>query len=113
MAGIVVGIDGSANARRALEWAADESRLRDVALRAVLAWDVPVATFSSVALASVDAARLESRRTIADAVEAIAALGYSRGDARRMVADAMADDSGLESLEQITLAVLRRLDVRS
>ena len=61
----------------------------------------------------VDAARLESRRTIADAVEAIAALGYSRGDARRMVADAMADDSGLESLEQITLAVLRRLDVRS
>jgi Holliday junction DNA helicase RuvA len=29
----------------------------------------------------VDAARLESKRTIADAVEAIAALGYSRGDA--------------------------------
>ena len=61
----------------------------------------------------VDAARLESKRTIADAVEAIAALGYSRGDAKRMVADAMADDAALESLEAITLAVLRRLDVRT
>jgi Holliday junction resolvasome RuvABC DNA-binding subunit len=61
----------------------------------------------------VDASKLESRRTHADAVEAISALGYSRGDARRMVADAVANDSGLESLEQITLAVLRRLDVHS
>ncbi len=61
----------------------------------------------------VDANKLESRRTIADAIEAIGALGYSRGDAKRMVADAMADDAGLESLEAITLAVLRRLDVRN
>lgn len=61
----------------------------------------------------VDASKLESRRTTADAVEAIAALGYSRGDARRMVADVIAEDATLESLEAITLAVLRRLDVRS
>jgi len=61
----------------------------------------------------VDASRLESKRTIADAVEAIAALGYSRADAKRLVADAVAEDAGLESLEAITLAVLRRLDVRT
>jgi Holliday junction resolvasome RuvABC DNA-binding subunit len=61
----------------------------------------------------VDANKLESRRTIADAIEAIGALGYSRGDAKRMVADVMADDAALESLEAITLAVLRRLDVRT
>jgi Holliday junction DNA helicase RuvA len=61
----------------------------------------------------VDASKLESRRTHADAVEAISALGYSRGDAKRMVADAVANDSTLESLEQITLAVLRRLDVHA
>lgn len=59
MAGIVVGIDGSANARRALEWAAAEARLRGGALVVVLAWDVPVATFSTVALASVDTAQLD------------------------------------------------------
>ena len=61
----------------------------------------------------VDAAKLESRRTIEDAVEAISALGYSRSDAKRMVSDVMADDAGLDSLEAITLAVLRRLDVRT
>ncbi|MGE0599880.1 MAG: Holliday junction branch migration protein RuvA [Dehalococcoidia bacterium] len=61
----------------------------------------------------VDAAKLESKRTVADAVEAIAALGYSRGDAKRLVDDALAADSELEGLEAITLAVLRRLDTRS
>jgi holliday junction DNA helicase RuvA len=60
----------------------------------------------------VDASKLESKRVVADAVEAIAALGYSRGDAKRLVDDAVADDPALTGLEQITLAVLRRLDVR-
>ena len=61
----------------------------------------------------VDAAKLENKRTVADAVEAIAALGYSRGDAKRLVDDALAADGELEGLEAITLAVLRRLDTRS
>lgn len=61
----------------------------------------------------VDAARMESTRTVADAVEAIGALGYSRGDAKRLVDEAIAADGGLEGLEAITLAVLRRLDTRS
>jgi Holliday junction DNA helicase RuvA len=60
----------------------------------------------------VDAAKLESRRTLADAVEAIAALGYSRGDAKRMVEEVAHDDPSLTTIEGITLAVLRRLDVR-
>jgi Holliday junction DNA helicase RuvA len=60
----------------------------------------------------VDASKLESKRTVADAVEAIAALGYARGDAKRLVDDAMAADAELSGLEAITLAVLRRLDVR-
>ncbi len=61
----------------------------------------------------VDAAKMENKRTVADAVEAIAALGYNRGDAKRLVDDALAADSELEGLEAITLAVLRRLDTRS
>ncbi len=60
----------------------------------------------------VDAAKLQGRRALADAVEAIAALGYSRGEAKRLVDDVVAEDPGLVSLEAITLAVLRRLDVR-
>jgi nucleotide-binding universal stress UspA family protein len=35
---IVVGIDGSANAARALQWALDEAELRGCRVRAVLTW---------------------------------------------------------------------------
>ena len=35
---VVVGIDGSAGARQALDWAIDEARLRGVPLRVVHAW---------------------------------------------------------------------------
>ncbi|WP_462203346.1 universal stress protein [Frankia sp. CcWB3] len=35
---IVVGIDGSADAERALRWAVDAARLRDARVRAVLVW---------------------------------------------------------------------------
>ena len=35
---VVVGVDGSDGAKRALRWAAEEARLRDARLRVVLAW---------------------------------------------------------------------------
>jgi nucleotide-binding universal stress UspA family protein len=38
---IVVGIDGSEGAHRALEWAVDEARLRGASLLVVHAWHVP------------------------------------------------------------------------
>ena len=38
---IVVGIDGSDGSRRALEWAIDESRLRQSTLLVVHAWQAP------------------------------------------------------------------------
>ncbi len=60
----------------------------------------------------VDAAKLEEKRAVADAVEAIAALGYSRSDAKRLVEDTVASDPSLTGIETITLAVLRRLDQR-
>lgn len=58
----------------------------------------------------VDAQRLESRRVVADAVEAITALGYPRSEARRWVDEALASDPTLTTLEDLTLAVLRRRD---
>jgi len=39
MTGIVVGVDGSEFSEQALVWAVRESELRDLPLRAVLAWD--------------------------------------------------------------------------
>lgn len=39
---IVVGVDGSAHAQRALAWAVEEARYRDARIDAVLAWRSPV-----------------------------------------------------------------------
>lgn len=55
----------------------------------------------------VDPARLEGRRVVVDATETIAALGFPRADARRWVEDAQAEDPSLDTVEALTLAVLR------
>lgn len=41
MGRIVVGVDGSAGSRRALEWAMDEARHRQAAVEVVMAWEDP------------------------------------------------------------------------
>lgn len=55
----------------------------------------------------VDAARLEKGRVVTDAAETIAALGFPRAEARRWAEEAHAADTSLESVEALTLAVLR------
>ncbi len=55
----------------------------------------------------VEAGAYETRRIAADAVAAIAALGYSRAEAKRWVEEALASDPGLSTVEELTLAVLR------
>jgi len=56
---------------------------------------------------AVDASRIEQGRVVADAVEAVMALGYARSEARRWVDEAHAADPGLATMEELTLAVLR------
>jgi Holliday junction DNA helicase RuvA len=58
----------------------------------------------------VDVIRLEKDRVALDAAEAIAALGFPRSEAKRWVEEALADDPGLQTVEGLTLAVLRRRD---
>lgn len=60
----------------------------------------------------VDVARLEQNRFVADAVETIAALGYPRSEAKRWVEEATAADPSLDTVEALTLAVLRSRDTR-
>jgi len=55
----------------------------------------------------VDAHSFGERRLVEDAVGAIMALGYNRADARRWVDDAHAADASLDTVEELTLAVLR------
>jgi nucleotide-binding universal stress UspA family protein len=44
---IVVGVDGSESARAALRFALQEARLRSAAVRAVVAWQVPVGAYEA------------------------------------------------------------------
>jgi nucleotide-binding universal stress UspA family protein len=47
---VVVGVDGSATAQRALEWGAEEARLRDATLHVVHAWNPPILAVPTMAL---------------------------------------------------------------
>ncbi len=55
----------------------------------------------------VDIDGLKRDRVALDAVEAIGALGYGRAEARRWVDEALATDSDIATVEELTLAVLR------
>jgi nucleotide-binding universal stress UspA family protein len=44
---IVVGVDGSDESARALEWAADEAELRAARIRVLSAWHIPTLVYSS------------------------------------------------------------------
>lgn len=50
---IVVGIDGSEGAARALRFAAQEAALRSTELRIVAVWNVPAAYYASEAMAPI------------------------------------------------------------
>lgn len=60
----------------------------------------------------VQAARIEQGRVTEDAVAAIVALGYPRVEAKRWVAEALERDAELDSVESLTLAVLRTRGAR-
>jgi len=68
---IVVGIDGSAAARRALEWALDEARARTAALDVVYAWHLPHEARVPVATLGMEPDLLEdaARVTLDEAVD--------------------------------------------
>lgn len=75
MAGVVVGIDGSPQAEAALAFALEEARLRNLPLRLVCAWEIPVieytdAVFRSAPDLSAEAER-EAHQVLAEALEVI------------------------------------------
>jgi nucleotide-binding universal stress UspA family protein len=91
---IVVGIDGSEGARRALEWAVAEAQLRDASLVVVHAWVEPpaVAVGSVVSASGAQPAIFEelAERTARDAVASVDTGGVTQGVETRVVAGAPA-----------------------
>jgi nucleotide-binding universal stress UspA family protein len=71
IARVVVGIDGSHTAERALEWALEEGRLHDATVEVVHAWTFPYRVGEKIAAVAFDSTPLEdaARRTLDAAVE--------------------------------------------
>lgn len=72
MGKIVVGVDGSKTARRALRWAVEEGRLRNWTVEAVHAWSYPYAGGTELMPVSIDLSMIESaaRKVLDDSVDA-------------------------------------------
>jgi nucleotide-binding universal stress UspA family protein len=71
---IVVGVDGSACARAALEFAVRETALRKAHLRIICAWEIPPAIYAGGFAPALDKSTIDGFRTGADKVvqEAVA-----------------------------------------
>lgn len=106
---IVVGVDGSEPAKRALRWAIEEARLRGAKLAAVTAWHVPGYSYGApgfvpILATSVDVAIREAAEAIAnEAVEQARAAGL---DAEAIITNGQAADVLLESAERASLLVV-------
>ena len=74
---IVVGIDGSPNAAVALRWALDEAEVRDVRVRAVLAWSYMGEGDSVLGVGTTEE---DAKDALADAVATIAGDRADRVD---------------------------------
>jgi nucleotide-binding universal stress UspA family protein len=70
---IVVGVDGSAGADRALEFALDEARLRGEPLRAVCAWQTPALEYAGAVFVPADDLWREAERHAEEIVRAAVA----------------------------------------
>ena len=104
MSGIVVGIDGSANSKHALEWAAREARVHGTSLTVVLAWEVPAGVFGGSGFVAATqelmddlttGARERLEGTLADAASSLEGIDVHRsvvqGSAARVLLDAARD----------------------
>lgn len=71
----IVGVDGSAGARAALEFAAREAALREARLRIVCAWEIPPAVYAGGFAPTLDQPTLDGFRDGAETIvnEAVAA----------------------------------------
>lgn len=74
---IVVGVDGSETANRALEWAVDEARRRNAVVEAVLAWHEPFAGYAYMGELDLGEFSAEAETVLDKAVAAVDATGVT------------------------------------
>ncbi|SDS26280.1 universal stress protein [Actinoplanes derwentensis] len=70
---IVVGVDGSEEGRRALEWAADEAAARGGSVRAVIAWSWDGMEYGPIAAETPGEEEEQAERVVLEQVRAVLA----------------------------------------
>ncbi|TDW84345.1 nucleotide-binding universal stress UspA family protein [Kribbella pratensis] len=105
---IVVGIDGSETARRALEWAAAEARLRGARLVVVHAWQQPAAALMSPyapLLADPGSLAETARQTLTDTLKAADLSGLA-SEPEQLVVQGAAASALIDAAENSLLLVV-------
>ncbi|HEX5914584.1 MAG TPA: universal stress protein [Rubrobacter sp.] len=89
---VVVGVDGSETARKAVRWAAREAKLRGMKLELVSAWQIP--TYSYVSGYGFPAISQEMMKSLTERAEGhlAEALHEARGEARDIEIETIAVD---------------------
>ncbi len=107
MGRIVVGVDGSDNAQRALRWALEEARLRGWTLEVVHAWHYPYLGTTEIMPVSVDLVACEkaARQALDESVDAEDCSGLPTPVVRTLVSD-QAAHAILEAAQDADLVVV-------
>ena len=74
MTTIVVGVDGSDDAHRALRFAVDEAKLRAAPLRVICAWQLPVENWGELPPPEQSLPRQRAEETVAEAAQIVEQL---------------------------------------
>lgn len=105
---IVVGVDGSEHASRALAWAIEEATLRQAPIRIVTAWHVPPMAYGSTGFVVMPGPIDKSIRDVAEkaAAEAADSVRAAGLEVETSVAQGQAADALIEASEQAGLLVV-------
>lgn len=102
---VVVGLDGSAGAHAALLWAAEEARLRGVALRIVRTWpmDPPAAPLPASGFAAVDPRARHAEAEVEDESAFLRGNGLAIS---QLICEGLAEDVLVDASETAGLIVV-------
>lgn len=87
---IIVGVDGSQQSHRALQWAAEEARQRQAALQVVMTWRTPVVAGYAYVGPAFDPSVFErdARKTLDELVDGVDMTGIPQVDRILTLGDA-------------------------
>jgi nucleotide-binding universal stress UspA family protein len=109
MTTVIVGVDGSDDAHRALRFAVEEAEFRAARLRVICAWELPVGNWGEFLPAeeSLDGPRRRAEEVVAEAAAIVERLGPNV-ECECLAVEGEAGDALLEHCSDASLVVIGR-----